>query len=117
MSNLCIRWERIANEILMHFRSQKKTAGDVSLSDALDIDSEGNGLYLMDVVSQEEDMAERVSSMELCSSLRGYISEVLDSREAEIIRLRYGIGGGIPKTQRETAQICGISRSYVSRRH
>lgn len=107
----------IENEILMHFRSQKKTAGDVSLSDALDIDSEGNGLYLMDVVSQEEDMAERVSSMELCRSLRGYISEVLDSREAEIIRLRYGIGGGIPKTQRETAQICGISRSYVSRRH
>ena len=101
----------------MHFRSQKKTAGDVSLSAALDIDSEGNGLYLMDVVSQEEDMAERVSSMELCRSLRGYISEVLDSREAEIIRLRYGIGGGIPKTQRETAQICGISRSYVSRRH
>ena len=47
----------------MHFQSQKKTAGDVSLSDALDIDSEGNGLYLMDVVSQEEDMAERVSSM------------------------------------------------------
>ena len=112
-----LRWVRIANEILMHFRSQKKTAGDVSLSDALDIDSEGNGLYLMDVVSQEEDMAERVSSMELCRSLRGYISEVLDSREAEIIRLRYGIGGGMPKTQRETAQICGISRSYVSRRH
>ena len=70
MTNLCIRWERIANEILMHFRSQKKTAADVSLSEALDVDGEGNGLYLMDVVAQDDDMAERVGSMELCRSLR-----------------------------------------------
>ena len=99
----------------MHFRSQKKTAADVSLSEALDVDGEGNGLYLMDVVAQDDDMAERVGSMELCRSLREYIDKVLDEREAEIIRLRYGIGGGTPKTQRETAQQCGISRSYVSR--
>ena len=115
MTSLCIRWERIANEILMHFRSQKKTAADVSLSEALDVDGEGNGLYLMDVVAQDDDMAERVGSMELCRSLREYIDKVLDEREAEIIRLRYGIGGWTPKTQRETAQLCGISRSYVSR--
>ena len=57
----------------------------------------------------------RVGRMELCRSLREYIDKVLDEREAEIIRLRYGIGGGTPKTQRETAQLCGISRSYVSR--
>ena len=105
----------IENEILMHFRSQKKTAADVSLSEALDVDGEGNGLYLMDVVAQDDDMAERVGSMELCRSLREYIDKVLDEREAEIIRLRYGIGGGTPKTQRETAQLCGISRSYISR--
>ena len=105
----------IENEILMHFRSQKKTAADVSLSEALDVDGEGNGLYLMDVVAQDDDMAERVGSMELCRSLREYIDKALDEREAEIIRLRYGIGGGTPKTQRETAQLCGISRSYVSR--
>ena len=105
----------VENEILMHFRSQKKTAADVSLSEALDVDGEGNGLYLMDVVAQDDDMAERVGSMELCRSLREYIDKVLDEREAEIIRLRYGIGGGTPKTQRETAQLCGISRSYVSR--
>ena len=105
----------IENEILMHFRSQKKMAGDISLSEALDIDGEGSGLYLMDVVAQEDDMAERVSSEELCGKLRQYIGLALDEREAMIIRLRYGIDGGKALTQRETADQCGISRSYVSR--
>ena len=105
----------IENEILMHFRSQKKTAGDVSLSDALDVDGEGSGLYLMDVVAQEDDMAERIGSRELCGSLRGLIARTLDAREARIIRLRYGLEGGRELTQWETAQHCGISRSYVSR--
>lgn len=105
----------IENEILMHFRSQKKTAGDVSLSDALDVDSEGSGLALMDVIAQEDDMAERLGSEELCAELKRSITEKLDEREARIIILRYGLGGGKPKTQRETAQLCQISRSYVSR--
>ena len=105
----------IENEILMHFRSQKKTAGDVSLSDALDVDGEGSGLFLMDVVAQEDDMAERIGSRELCGSLRGLIARTLDAREARIISLRYGLEGGRELTQWETAQRCGISRSYVSR--
>lgn len=105
----------IENEILMHFRSQKKTAGDVSLSEALDIDGDGSGLYLMDVVSQEDDMADRLGSEELCGKLREYIDQVLDEREAKIINLRYGLNGDMPLTQRETAEKCGISRSYVSR--
>ena len=105
----------IENEILMHFRSQKRTAGDVSLSDALDVDGEGSGLYLMDVVAQEDDMAERIGSRELCGSLRGLIARTLDAREARIIRLRSGLEGGRELTQWETAQHCGISRSYVSR--
>lgn len=105
----------IENEILMHFRSQKKTAGDVSLSEALDIDGDGSGLYLMDVVSQEDDMADRLGSAELCGKLREYIDQVLDEREAKIINLRYGLNGDVPLTQRETAEKCGISRSYVSR--
>ena len=49
MTNLCIRWERIANEILMYFRSMKKTAGDVSLSDCIETGKDGNALSLMDV--------------------------------------------------------------------
>ena len=105
----------IENEILMYFRGQRKTAGDVSLSDALDVDGEGNGLYLMDVVALEDDMAESVGNRELCRNLRGMIDSSLEEREAKIIRLRYGIGGGEPMTQAETAKRCGISRSYVSR--
>ena len=105
----------IENEILMYFRSQKKSAGDLSLSEALDVDGEGNGLYVMDVLSQEDDLAEQVGSRELCRSLRALIDRCLDEREAQIIRLRYGLGGGEPRTQWETARVCGISRSYVSR--
>lgn len=105
----------IENEILMHFRSGKKSAGDLSLSDALDVDSEGNGLSVMDVVATEEDLADTLGSQELCASLRSCVAETLDEREARIILLRYGLDGSIPRTQRETAKLCGISRSYVSR--
>lgn len=107
----------IENEILMHFRSNKKSAGDLSLSDALDVDSEGNGLSVMDVVAMEEDLADALGSREFCGCLRGCIARTLDKREAQIISLRYGLDGREPRTQRETAQLCGISRSYVSRRN
>ena len=99
----------------MHFRSQKKTAGDVSLSETLDTYGEGEGLYLIDVVAQEDDMAERIGGREMCGMLREIIKKTLDEREAKIIMLRYGIGGAEPLTQRETAVKCGISRSYISR--
>jgi len=105
----------IENEILMHFRSLKKTAGDVSLSEALDADGEGNGLMLMDVVASDEDLAERIGSLELCRDLRACLESALDAREAQIIRLRYGLDSRKPLTQLETAGRCGISRSYVSR--
>lgn len=105
----------IENEILMHFRSNKKSAGDLSLSDALDVDSEGNGLSVMDVVAMEEDLADTLGSRELCGCLRDCIARTLDRREAQIISLRYGLDGHEPRTQRETARLCGISRSYVSR--
>lgn len=105
----------IENEILMHFRASRKSAGDLSLSDALDVDSEGNGLSVMDVVALEEDLADTLGSRELCGRLRDCIAKTLDKREAQIIALRYGLDGREPRTQRETAQLCGISRSYVSR--
>ena len=103
------------NEILMYFRSQRKTSGDLSLSDSIDVDGDGNELSLMDILAQEDDMAERVSLTESCRSLRGHVDQALTPREAEIIRMRYGLGGSAPLTQRETAERCGISRSYVSR--
>ena len=105
----------IENEILMYFRSRKKTAGDVSLSEALDSDEEGSGLAVMDVVAMEDDLAERIGSRELCERLRDCVDRCLDAREAKIIRLRYGLGGANPLTQMETAKQCAISRSYVSR--
>ena len=105
----------IENEILMHFRGAKKWLGDISLSESIESDSDGNSLLLMDVLADEEDMAEQITSRELCAHLDGYIKSCLTAREAEIIRMRYGLSGGEPLTQRETAEKCGISRSYVSR--
>ncbi len=105
----------IENEILMHFRSAKKNLADVSLSESIDSDADGNSLMLMDVLADEEDMADRISSRELCRQLNGCIERCLDGREAQILRLRYGLSGDEPLTQRETARKCGISRSYVSR--
>ena len=103
------------NEILMHFRSRKKNAADLSLSDALDTDSEGNSLSLMDIVSNDEELSDMIGNFEICQKLRECIDSVLTEREAKIIKLRYGIDGFEPKTQMETAALCGISRSYVSR--
>lgn len=110
-----VRCVRIVNEILMYFRSQKKTMGDVSLSDVLDTDGEGNSLSLMDVLAQDDEMSERIGELELCGRLRSLVDSVLNEREANIIRLRYGLDGKEPMTQRETAKVCKISRSYVSR--
>lgn len=105
----------IENEILMHFRSQKKSMCDVSLSEVLDTDGDGNSLSLMDVLSQDDEMSERIGELELCEKLKALVSSALDEREARIIKLRYGLDGSPPMTQRETANACGISRSYVSR--
>ena len=101
------------NEILMYFRSQRKSAGDVSLSESIDVDGDGNSLSLMDIISQDDDMAERIGDSETCLRLRELVGSVLTEREAEIIRLRYGLLTDKPLTQRETAALCGISRSYV----
>ena len=105
----------IENEMLMYFRSQKKSAGDLSLSDSIETDKDGNTLSLMDVISVDDDMLENISSRDSRVQLRKYVSEALSPREQHIICLRYGLNGSAPKTQRETAEICGISRSYVSR--
>lgn len=99
----------------MHFRAQKKTAGDISLSDSIDSDGEGNSLSVMDVLAQDDDMLDNLSAAEMRGSVRRLVEECLDEREREIIRLRYGLDGKKPLTQREVAEVSGISRSYVSR--
>ena len=104
----------VENEILMYFRSQRKSAGDVSLSDALDSDGEG-GLSIQDVLYEEDDILERLSLKEDSRRLRRFVSDALEPREREIISLRYGLGGDAALPQREVADRLGISRSYVSR--
>ena len=104
----------VENEVLMYFRSIKKTAGDLSLSDSIDTDKEGNSLSLMDVICVDDDMFENVANSEMSSLIRTHLTS-LTPKEREIIELRYGLTGKPPMPQREVAQLCGISRSYVSR--
>ena len=107
----------IENEILMHFRSQKKLQGEVSLSESIESDRDGNSLQLMDVIGVDDTMLEDLYDRDSALRLRQLVYQCLTRREAEVIRLRYGLGGTIPLTQREIASTFGISRSYVSRRH
>ena len=97
----------------MHFRSRRKSASDVSLSEPVDTDREGNSLTLMDIMSEEVDMVGQIDLQLKSAQLRRYIESFLDDREREIIALRYGLGGRKPLTQREVAKRLGISRSYV----
>lgn len=106
----------IENEILMHFRSQKKLQGEVSLSDTLETDKDGNSLFLLDIVGVEDTMLEDLEAKDACLRLRRLVRECLTDREADIIERRYGLCGRSPKTQRELAADYNISRSYVSRR-
>lgn len=105
----------IENEILMYFRSQRKHQGDVSLSDSLDGDGEGGGLSLMDTLSVDDDMLDNLDTRESCLQVRGFVDTCLTEQEQMIIAHRYGLKGETPKTQREIAEMSGISRSYVSR--
>ncbi len=105
----------VENEILMYFRSRKKTAQDVSLSDCIETGTDGAALSLMDVVSEDADLLEQVSDKEQLRKLRQALDSVLTPQEAMVIRLRYGLGDAQPCRQREVAQKTGISRSYVSR--
>ena len=101
------------NEILMHFRSMRKSAQDVSLSDYIETGADGAPLALMDVVSEDCALLEQVSSREMTQMMRRAVEECLTDQERQVITLRYGLGSGSPKRQREVAEITGISRSYV----
>ena len=105
----------IENEILMHFRSQRKLQGEVSLSDTLDNYNEGNSLSLMDVISVDDTMLEDLDTRDACVKVRKCVRSCLTPREEAIITMRYGLDDKPPRTQREIADRCGISRSYVSR--
>ena len=99
----------------MYFRSQRKSAQDVSLSDYIETGSDGAALSLMDVIGDEEDLTERLGNRELIGKMCAAVDAVLTEQERQVILLRYGLAGHQPHRQREVAQVTGISRSYVSR--
>ena len=105
----------VENEILMYFRGQKKTAGDISLSDTIETGKDGTALSVQDVVASEEDLFEDLSRKEDARKLRRALEACLTERERRVISLRYGLGGRAPQKQQEVATQLGISRSYVSR--
>ena len=106
----------IENEILMYYRSKKKTKSDVSLFEPIGTDKEGNQIQLMDVIENDDiDVSNNILKNESIDKLNKYIREVLSEREYYILVQRYGLLGHEEMTQRQIAKILGISRSYVSR--
>ena len=105
----------IENEILMHFRSVKKSAQDVSLNETIDTDKDGNPLTLMDIMAVDDTILDDLDRKLNSRKLGQFIREELSGREKTVILLRYGLGGTEPLTQKEIAKQLGISRSYVSR--
>ena len=99
----------------MHFRSLRKSAQDVSLSDYIETGADGAALSLMDVVAEDSDLLERISTREQIRQLRVAVQEVLTEQEKQVVQLRYGLTGKAPMRQREVAEVTGISRSYISR--
>lgn len=105
----------VENEILMYFRSQRKSSNDVSLSDYIDTGTDGTALSLMDVVSEDDDLFDQISNREQLRVVRQLVDTCLTEQERKVIYLRYGLGNNRPQRQREVAKVLGISRSYVSR--
>lgn len=104
----------IDNEILMYMRSAKKQSLDISLSEPIDSDKDGNPLTLVDVIADDINIEENIETKMDIENLRKAI-DCLDSREREIIEYRYGLFGKEELPQREIAKKLKISRSYVSR--
>jgi len=105
----------IENEILMHFRTLKKISSEIHFEESIDTDKDGNQLTLMDIVADSGCIIDKVDLRIKSEQLYIFIDECLDERESKIIKLRYGLYGYHPLTQREVAEKLNISRSYVSR--
>lgn len=106
----------IENELLMMLRNGKKQSKDVYLYEPIGTDKEGNEINLLDIIeSVDEDVVETMELSENVKKLYQYLDDILSTREKEIIIMRYGLYGDEEVTQREIADMLGISRSYVSR--
>ena len=105
----------IENEILMMLRASKKHKNNVSLSEPIGVDKEGNELTVIDMIADDKDVIDDVERNILMERLVEVTRECLDKREYDIIKHRYGLDGNGALTQREVANMFGISRSYISR--
>ena len=105
----------IDNEILMHFRALKKSAGDIYFEEPVDVDKDGNQLTLIDIICEDDGIVDKIDLNIKTRQLYKFVEECLKGREKEIIIARYGLYGKRPLTQREVAEKLKISRSYVSR--
>ena len=105
----------IENEILMHLRKIQNQKTEISIDEPLNVDWDGNELLLSDILGTEGDTVNRRLEQEVeCNSLRALVNN-LGEREQRIMRLRFGLDGGRERTQKEVADIIGISQSYISR--
>ncbi len=105
----------IENEILMHLRRTVRQKSEVSFDEPLNTDWEGNELMLSDVMGTDGDVVYKKIENGVETELLDLALTKLNDREREIMSLRYGLGGGEEKTQREVADMLGISQSYISR--
>ncbi len=105
----------IENEILMHLRRTVKLKSEVSFDEPLNIDWEGNELMLSDVMGTDGDVVYKKIENGVESELLKVALDKLNNREKEIMQLRYGLSGGEELTQKEVADLLGISQSYISR--
>ena len=105
----------IENEILMHLRKTAPQKSEVSFDEPLNTDWDGNELLLSDILGTDEDMVMKPIEDDVDRELLMDAVSRLNAREKEIITLRFGLGGGEEKTQKEVADRMGISQSYISR--
>ncbi len=106
----------IENEILMSLRSEKKQSGEISLSEPIGTDGDGNEISLSEVLGSDPEQVQLDAERSIAAQqLWKAIDAALPERERTVVRLRYGLAGGRCLPQREVAELLGISRSYVSR--
>ena len=105
----------LQNEILMHFRSQKKNLNETSINEPIEFDKDGNPLTYMDIISYDDNIVEDIDLKSKSKLLMRAINTQLTERERDIVIMRYGLGTLPPVTQREVAKKLDIYRSYVSR--
>ena len=105
----------IDNEILMYFRNQKKNSQEISFSEPIDTDNEGNPLTLMDIICVDDTIIDDIDTKLKLRTAARVIDGLKNKRDRRIIIERYGLDGNAPKTQKQVAESLHISRSYVSR--